>query len=76
MCWIRLTYVRSFIIEPLIHQKLAGVDGIPLIDKVHGVSSFPLTIPPASEIEVLGQIECSEKRNVNGWWRDCRAQCL
>ena len=33
---------RSIIVEPVIHQKLVGVDGIPL--KVPGASTFPLTI--------------------------------
>ena len=33
---------RSIIVEPVIHQKLVGVDGIPL--KVRGASTFPLTI--------------------------------
>jgi len=36
--------LRSFNIEPLIHQKFVGLDGIPLIDKVHGARTFPLTI--------------------------------
>ena len=129
-------WIRIIIVEPVIHQKLVGVDGIPL--KVHGASTFPLTIaglefqhrliiadnitadailrldfldshkcvldlgqrklcvnnktciplvprlspkdsllgkvvlqdttviPPASELEVMGRIECSEKQEVNG----------
>ena len=36
--------LRSFNIETFIHQKFVGLDGIPLIDKVHGASTFPLTI--------------------------------
>ena len=127
---------RSIIVEPVIHQKLVGVDGIPL--KVRGASTFPLTIaglefqhrliiadnitadamlgldfldshncvldlgqrklcvnnktciplvprlspkdsllgkvvlqdttviPPVSELEVMGRIECSEKQEING----------
>ena len=33
---------RNIIVEPVIHQKLVGVDGIPR--KVRGASAFPLTI--------------------------------